>query len=172
MRRIPWLILPVLLLSLPCLAQQKPVPVFEISGAYSYVRYSSTKSNFNGGSVSFALNPNPWLGVVADVGAYHESVIQGFDSSNLISYLFGPRISYRSEDRITPYAQVLFGGAYDTLMDRSALAMTAGGGLDVSVAHHVALRLVQGEYFMTRFGRDTQNNVRISTGIVFQFGGR
>lgn len=171
MRRIPWLILVVLLFSLPSFAQREPVPIVEVSGAYSYVRLSSTKSNFNGGSVSFALNPNPWLGLVADVGAYHESVIQGFDSSNLISYLFGPRLSYRSEDRITPFAQVLLGGAYDTLLDRSALAMTAGGGLDVRVTPHVALRLVQGEYFMTRFGRETQNNVRISTGIVFQFGG-
>lgn len=172
MRRIPWLILVVLLLSLPAFAQQEPVPVFEISGAYSYVRYSSTKSNFNGGSVSFTLNPNPWLGVVADVGAYHESVIKGFDSSNLVSYLFGPRVSYRSQDRITPFVQVLFGGVYDTLQDSTALAMTAGGGFDVRVAPHVALRLIQAEYFMTRFGRQTQNNVRISTGLVFRFGGK
>ena len=45
--------------------------------------------------------------------------------------------------------------------------MTAGGGFDLKIADHVSLRLGQGEYFMTRFGSYTQNNLRISTGIVF-----
>ena len=66
---------------------------------------------------------------------------------------------------------MLFGGAYDTTSGQTALAMTAGGGFDLKIAPHVAIRLGQGEYFMTRFGGSTQNNIRISTGIVFQFGG-
>lgn len=57
--------------------------------------------------------------------------------------------------------------------------MTAGGGLDITLHRHVALRLFQAEYLMTRFkdssilaGRTArQNNVRLSTGIVFRFGG-
>lgn len=171
MRTIAGFLLALLLFSLPSFAQNE-APVLEVSGTYSYVRFSSTKSNFNGGSASFALNPTSWLGLVADFGGYHESVSAGFDSANLVTYLFGPRLSYRGKERITPFVQVLFGGAYDTLIARSALALAAGGGCDVKVAPHVALRLAQAEYFMTRFGQQTQNNVRISTGIVFQFGGR
>jgi opacity protein-like surface antigen len=172
MRRIPWLIIALLLVCLPSFAQQPPppTPVFDISGTYSYVRVGSTASNYNGASASFALNVNHWLGVVGDFGGYHEAVMSGFDSSNLITYLFGPRVSYRSEERVTPFVQVLFGGAYDTYIARSALAMTAGGGLDYKVAPHVSLRLAQVEYLMTRFGQQTQNNLRVSTGIVFHLG--
>jgi outer membrane protein OmpA-like peptidoglycan-associated protein len=58
--------------------------------------------------------------------------------------------------------------------------MTAGGGLDLKVHRNVAIRLVQAEYLLTRFkdpasttgARGTQNNVRISTGVVFRLGTR
>ena len=105
------------------------------------------------------------------IGGYHQAAPQGFESNNLVTYLFGPRISYRTESRVTPFAQVLFGGAYSTMSGQTALAMTAGGGFDLKIAPHVAIRVAQGEYLMTRFGGSTQNNLRISTGLVFQFGG-
>lgn len=171
LHRISWLLLSVLLLGIPSFAQQVPAPTFEISGTYSYLRISSTKTNFNGASMSFALNPKPWLGLVADIGGYHEATPQGFPSGNLVSYLFGPRISYRKDERITPFAQILLGGVYDTVVAESAMAIAAGGGFDLKVAPHVAIRLGEADYLMTRFGRQTQNNVRISTGIVFRFGG-
>ena len=55
--------------------------------------------------------------------------------------------------------------------------MTAGGGLDVKVHHHIAIRLIQAEYLMTRFENLTtgstasQNDMRLSAGLVFRFGG-
>ena len=53
--------------------------------------------------------------------------------------------------------------------------MTLGGGVDVKASEHVAIRLGQVEYLMTRFketsaSRQTQNNLRFSTGIVYRFG--
>lgn len=167
MRRIPLLALAVLLLSLPCFAQE-PMSLFDVSGTYSYVRFE--KSNYNGASVSFALNTNRWLGLVADVGGYHQAVKSGFKSSDLVSYLFGPRLSYRTEERITPFAQVLLGGVYDTAISRNTIALSAGGGFDVKIDPHVSLRLAQADYLLTRFGEQTQNSVRLSTGLVFHFG--
>jgi hypothetical protein len=55
--------------------------------------------------------------------------------------------------------------------------MTAGGGIDLKIHRHLAIRIVQGEYLMTRFAdlstgdRDTQNDIRLSSGLVFGFGG-
>lgn len=172
MRRAWQLPLIAVFLALPAWAQQTPAPVFEISGTYSYVRISDTKTNYNGASLSFALNAKPWLGVVADIGGYHEATLQGFPSGNLVSYLFGPRISYRKGERIAPFAQVLLGGVYDTVSAQNALAIAPGGGFDLKVTPHVALRLGEVDYLMTRFGRQTQNNLRFSTGIVFRFGGQ
>jgi outer membrane protein OmpA-like peptidoglycan-associated protein len=57
--------------------------------------------------------------------------------------------------------------------------LAAGGGLDLRMTHRISIRLIQAEYLGTRF-RDPsslaadhgwQNNVRLSAGIVFGFGG-
>jgi hypothetical protein len=110
----------------------------------------------------------------------------------VFTYLLGPRLSYRKYDRITPFAQVLFGGIHASdvelssgcvgagctvLPSENSFALTAGGGLDFRLHHHIALRLIQAEYLMTRFddlatgSTGTQNDMRLSTGLVFRFGG-
>jgi len=61
---------------------------------------------------------------------------------------------------------------------QNAFAMTGGGGLDIRITHHVSIRAVQAEYMMTRFdsipagGSSSQNDLRLSTGLLFGFGGR
>jgi outer membrane protein OmpA-like peptidoglycan-associated protein len=60
---------------------------------------------------------------------------------------------------------------------QSTFALTAGGGADLRVHRHFAIRLIQAEYLMTRFpdtssgNSATQNDMRLSSGIVFRFGG-
>jgi len=182
------------------------VPRFELFAGYSYLRAAPTQTDnrlmwMNGGSASVAFNVNRYLGLVADFGAYTNSKMRftgaytstvDVDNSNVaaLSYLFGPRLSLRKYDRITPFAQVLFGGVHAnqvTLKDctfsctllpsQDTFAMTAGGGLDLRVHHHLAIRIIQAEYLMTRFSSyttgssGTQNDIRLSSGIVFRFGG-
>jgi hypothetical protein len=106
------------------------------------------------------------------------------------TYLFGPRLSFRNSTRFTPFAQALFGGVHATtvtvsncgssciaLPEQDAFAMTAGGGLDIGLTRHISLRAVQAEYMMTRFAAvpsgtssTSQNDLRLSTGLVFRFG--
>jgi hypothetical protein len=49
--------------------------------------------------------------------------------------------------------------------------------LDIKVRQHFAIRIIQAEYLMTRFDNfntgtaATQNDMRLSSGIVFRFGG-
>jgi opacity protein-like surface antigen/outer membrane protein OmpA-like peptidoglycan-associated protein len=155
----------------------------------------------NGGSTSIAFNLNRYLGLVADVGVYTNSEIRfqgaylgtvNVDNTNVgaLSYLFGPRLSFRNHSRVTPFVQVLIGGMHANevmlanctfsctlLPSQTSLALTAGGGVDVKVSHHFAIRVIQAEYLMTRFqdyntgATATQNDVRLSSGIVFRFGG-
>ena len=57
----------------------------------------------------------------------------------------------------------------------NAFAMAAGGGVDVELAHHWSVRLVQVDYYLTRFdnaGNDHQNNVPVGIGTAFRFGPR
>ena len=124
----------------------------------------------------------------------------------LANYLLGPRASFKKGSRFVPYVQALFGGAtlWESLpvpdvaiiapaiagggviipnganiqfhRETSGFAMTAGGGLDIKLSRHVALRPVQAEYFLTRlspigaFGVTSRNNFRYSAGINFSYG--
>jgi hypothetical protein len=92
------------------------IPKMETFLGYTYVRASSTSKfpaySANGGGGQFAYNFNPYVSVVADIGAAHNSSIGGNRIDNTAAnFLFGPRISFRYP-RIRPYFQLLFGGVY------------------------------------------------------------
>lgn len=163
------------------------VPQFELSGGYSYVRANPANSNggfnLNGGSGSFTYNFTDHFSAVAEFGAYSFSGLPGGVSSTMYTYLFGPRVSLRKSSRVIPFAQALLGGGRLTASSsgvnagENGFAMALGGGVDVSVGSHFAIRLVQADYLLTRFASvsgasATQNNLRVSVGIVFHFGNK
>jgi hypothetical protein len=47
--------------------------------------------------------------------------------------------------------------------------MAIGGGIDATVVRDIGWRLVQVDYLLTQFGGASQNNARISAGIIFRF---
>jgi opacity protein-like surface antigen len=177
-------------------AQDDKVEVF---GGYSYVRADQNlfgtvnNLNFNGGSGSVAYNVIPWVGIVADFGGYHwnGSGIYAGEDGTAVSYMFGPKVSMHL-GHVTPFVQSLYGGTHlsgQTCEEgdgggvrvhpegtpscssgsANAFSMTIGGGVDWDVTHHLGVRLVQAEYYMTRFGSETQNNLRLSAGVTFRF---
>jgi opacity protein-like surface antigen len=176
-------------------AQGTDSPKVEVFGGYSYVRfnpgYNAPGVNFNGGSGSVSYNLTPMIGIVGDFGGYHYS--QGGGDVNVVSYLFGPKIAMR-RGPITPFAQALFGGAHGSInagacsgarvrpdttfsgcgtTSENAFAMALGGGVDWNATEHIGVRLIQAEYLLTRFGFGgptySQNNARISAGVVFRW---
>jgi opacity protein-like surface antigen len=167
-------------------AHAQDTPKVDIFAGYSYVRDKPSASgvssfDLHGGSASVAYNAKSWLSGVADIGAYHSgSILKTGTSGTLSTYLFGPRISYRHYGRVTPFGEVLFGVAHagasvaGTSGSENAFAMSVGGGFDYRLSDHFAVRPVKVDYLMTRFsetanGGNTQNNLRVSTGIVFRF---
>jgi len=103
--------------------------------------------------------------------------------TRVYTVLFGPRLSYRS-DRFTPFVHLLFGTGHQNSAgsligpfpppfnhfneSQTSFSYAAGGGVDYNLSRRLAWR-GQVDYLQTRmFG--TQNNVRVSTGIVFRFG--
>ena len=184
-------------------------PKVELFLGYSYLRAVPAPADgnrmvwLNGGSTSIAYNFNRHLGLVGDFGGFDDSEVRlagtGTNPSSTVdssgtayTYLFGPRLSFRNHERITPFAQVLFGGihASEVTLDsgcmstgcailpaENSFAMTAGGGLDITVHRHFAIRIIQAEYMMTRFENSStgasasQNDMRLSSGVVFRLGG-
>jgi opacity protein-like surface antigen len=110
--------------------------------------------------------------------------------TKLHTVTFGPRFSFRRYGRVVPFVHVLVGVAHisgtvsgssiftpiptllpqNTSRSNTALAVAPGIGLDLSVSSHVAVRLFEIDYLMTRFYNQRQDNGRVSAGIVFRFG--
>jgi peptidoglycan-associated lipoprotein len=165
-----------LILLTAVVSRAQGTPGAEVSAGYSYLRFGvSNGVNQNGASVSLAGNFNRWLGLAGDVGGYHKS--QGGTTFNTYTYLAGPRFSYRNSSHVTPFAQVLVGGAHGSLSgfggsdSVNGFAYSAGGGVDLGVSRHLALR-TQLDYIGMRLSGSTVNTVRGSFGIVFRFGNR
>jgi hypothetical protein len=153
---------------------------------YQYTRQMYTPGttfNMNGGVGQIAVYPTSWIGFVGEISGSAVGNIHGFTGSGgtLYSYMGGVRFTYR-HGPLQPYVQGLFGvGQLDsTLQARlgspssTAFATGIGGGLDVKLARHFAIRAIQGDYFLTRFtnplnARFSQNNFRLSTGLVLRF---
>lgn len=142
--------------------------------------------NFNmfGGDGSVAYNFNRFIGGVFDFSGYRtsqESAEYPDWRSNMYTFLAGPRFSYRSASRFTPFTQILLGAATSTSglyfqSNQTEFAMTVGGGVDFRVNHRLSLRPLQVDYMLTHFKenedlykRNVQNNLKVGVGIVFHF---
>jgi hypothetical protein len=162
--------------------------------------------NANGGGGQFVYNFNKWVGGVVDVGAVTRGSFDNFNvDATVINFVAGPRITYHNHSRFIPFGQVLFGGAYSTASAQVTLlggafvppgivlpspvtarvnasntgfAMMAGGGLDIKVSKHIALRPIGADYYLTRIpslltgDTSNRNNFRYSAGINFLMGAR
>src|ERR1700681_3097546 len=173
-----------------------------IFGGYSYLRNNS--NGFNGWEGQGTFNFNRYLGVTADVSGasltpFSFSVL-GFSAGtyqHLDNYLFGPTVTGKL-GRSAIFAHALFGEAHSSLgagvsvpiiggistglTSANAFAMAFGGGIDIGLTRHLAIRAVQVDYIRTQFNAidalttglssslgNRQNSFRYSTGIVFRF---
>ena len=184
-------------------------PKIEWFLGYSFWRAMPTASSnrmgyLHGGSTSIAYNFNRYVGAVADFAGFDNSrltllsptVSQTMDANGSAdTYAFGPRFSYRRNERITLYFQGLFGAAHagpvtisgcaggpgcTPLGTDNAFVTMLGTGFDIKLSRHIALRLFEGNFLLTHFknplatdskARGWQENARFSSGIVFHFGG-
>jgi len=174
-----------LTLALPLIAQAQDAPNTEIFGGYSYLRGDDDDGgvDLHGWNASFNQNIVKWAGIKADFSGHYGdfTFIPGF-GSDLSAHLFlvGPQFSIRKNERVQPFVHALFGImrtdlTYFDVTGRiarrdSAFAMALGGGLDVKVTDHLAVRLFQTDYVLTRFDSDNQHNFRASTGLVLRLG--
>lgn len=140
----------------------------------------SSRANLQGWEASLEGKLVPFLGVVADFSGHYgsesfpEATPGGPASVNVSAHeeevLFGPRVSI-SVGKFRPFAEAEVGvGHVNTngFGSDTSFATAIGGGLDYRIIRPIAWRL-QGDYVYTRFFSTTQNDFRLSTGIVFRF---
>jgi hypothetical protein len=86
------------------------------------------------------------------------------------NYLFGPRVSL-SVGKLRPFAEILIGASRvnaQVLGSDTSFATGVGGGVDYRLVKLIAWRF-QADYIHDSLFGATQNNVRVSTGIVLRF---
>jgi hypothetical protein len=184
-RKIALLLSLSLVLGFSAAAQDTPKADLYVGYQYTRQMYTpGTSFNMNGGIGQIVVYTTRWLGIVGEISGNAVGNIHApFNGSGgtLYSYMGGARIAFR-HGPLQPYIQALVGaGQLDSTLQARlgspssfAFAAAFGGGLDIRVAHHFAIRAVQGDYFLTDFTnpinvRFTQNNFRLSSGLVLRF---
>lgn len=149
------------------------------------VTQTSENANLNGWEFSGRYKFLPFLGVAADFnGTYGK--LHGAGTREH-TYLFGPQVSIPF--KISPFAHALFGLAkesqdtiptvcpvtiptcsgFASLGSSTSWASAVGGGVDWHVAPLVAVRIFQFDYIHTQLHGASQNQPRVSAGVVFHF---
>lgn len=182
-------------------AQDQPAPKWELFGGYSFLYpnadvhgvlpagvlpvTSQLESNPRGAGASITYNFNHWLGLTGDVSAHWGSgeagVANRIDDAAFYNLSLGPKITLRSA-HFSPFLEALVGDQRlvpDAFHRIDKLGFMAGGGLDVNVSRHVALRLIRADYVVSsyRYGSSATTpstdlrGVRLQAGIVLTWGG-
>ena len=154
---------------------------------YYNTKLSVSNGSLNGWEASLEGKLFPLLGIVADItghyGSQHFPVVvecpagvipcgPGSASANAHIYeaMFGPRLSV-PVGKFRPFAEFEIGVGHVTTNgfgSDTSYATAVGGGLDYKIVRPIAWRF-QGDYVRTKFFGQTDNNLRLSTGIVFRF---
>jgi len=181
-------------------AQDQPAPKWELYGGYSYVYpgadlhgqfngallpvTSRLESNPRGVGVSVSYNFDRWFGLTLDAGSNWGSGEKGLanriDDAGFANISFGPKVTFRTK-HFSPFLELLVGDhrlTPDAFHDIDKLGVMFGGGLDLNLSRHVALRLFRADYILSNYRYaptsvpNTQlNGVRLQTGLVINLGG-
>ena len=167
-----------------------PAERLEISLDYTYMRANAGPGdcgcfNMSGGNAEAAVRVWRGFSAVADItGTHAGSTSIANQSLSLVSVTGGPRFTYRPHwaSRYRVFAQGLVGTVHGfdapfpttaspLSTSANALAVFVGGGFDISIGHHLAVRAIQADYGFTQLPNqvnDSQHLLRLSTGLVLR----
>jgi len=181
-------------------AQEPPPPKVELFGGYSYIYPGGTvyglqpgaltpvsslmESNPRGAGASLTYDFNRWFGLTLDTsidwGSGEATFARRIDDVAFSNISIGPKFTYRTK-HFSPFAEVLIGDHRlmpDAFHDVDKFGLMAGGGLDLDLSRHFALRLFRADFVYSNYryvapggpGTDIRG-VRLQTGLNFMFGG-
>jgi outer membrane immunogenic protein len=171
-------------------AVSSPTAGGDVALTYHWVRSNTQPADcgcfgLNGGGISASWHFSEKWAAVAEVSGEHaDDGPSTGNSLTLVSYFAGARYMLpqpwqHGSHSPQPFAQVLVGaahagggiaGAGDGTI---AFASRVGGGIDVPLTLHFAIRALQVDYDLTNFQNSTnnhQNNLLVGAGIVYRWG--
>jgi outer membrane protein OmpA-like peptidoglycan-associated protein len=181
-------------------AQDQPAPKWEFYGGYSFFYphtqvhgllpgalqplSSRLESNPRGAGASLTYNFNGWFGLTLDTSAHWGSGEKGLpnriDDAAFSNLSFGPKLTYR-RGRFSPFVELLVGDHRlmpDAFHDIDKGGIMLGGGLDINLSRHVALRLFRLDYVASDYryaptpaSATNVGGLRAQAGLNLMFGG-
>ncbi|MBB5317029.1 outer membrane beta-barrel protein [Tunturibacter empetritectus] len=160
------------------------IPRFAVGANYNYFHANAPPGqcgcfSLNGGSGTILINVTPVWAAVADIAVAHANNVDNTSQNiTIVNYLFGARYTRRNSSRFVPYGEVLFGGAKEDVnfqftINRNSFGLAAGGGVSTRLKRRLGLTIAEFDYVYTQIpnaANDRQNNIRISTGVTYNFG--
>lgn len=163
----------------------RPEPNIDIFGGYSYVNADTSgvpllasRQSANGWEASVSGNVYKWLAAEGDLSGYYKSDLLGTGvNASDFAYAGGPRVNLGPV-----FVHALIGADRLSLsagglsLSQTSFASAFGGGVQIPVAPRWAVR-ASADYVLTHHSAEpfvasfTQNNFRVSAGIVFRWGG-
>src|SRR5205823_1088564 len=138
-----------------------------------------------GAGASVTYNFNRWVGLTLDGSTHWGSGESGLgkriDDAAFSNISLGPKITFRSK-HLSPFIEALVGDHRlmpDAFHDIDKLGFMAGGGLDINVSRHVALRLFRADYVFSNYNYGPRattpttelRGARLQAGLNLMFGG-
>ncbi len=156
--------------------------VWQVALGYQYNRDNLIGSPFNthGLNISVTRFFGRWFGVDGQMGTgFFGTTGDTTVPPNLDAKSFfvgaGPRLAWRTRSRYEPWAHLVVGLEHyrfsqtaGVLGSNNALAGAAGGGLDIYLLPHVAVR-AEADAVGSRFFSTNQRSFQIVGGVVFGF---
>ncbi len=160
----------------------------EVDLAVSYLaaRSNITPGQFfwqQGGSVELSAPFYHHFGVAMSITGTEAQNIAGTGVDlDMVTTTFGPRYTWsRPSGKVAVFGQGLIGianawnsffpGVAGATTDANSFALQVGGGIDLRLSHHWAVRPIQADWVRTHFPNATttvQNNLRLGGGLVFR----
>lgn len=173
-----WLAFLFLIFS-PSFVLAQKLPEIDAYGGYAYTRFNSpsigfsSDSNLTGGVISLTA-PHLYeeLGLTISASGGYGSQLKVYN------FLVGPQFSF-DKGRLRLFGDILFGKAETKVAinqpTRSEItsvgrAVALGGGLEISLAHHISVRPIDADYVFSKTFGSNQNNIRVTAGVVYRFG--
>jgi hypothetical protein len=168
-----------------------PTPKAEVSAGFTYRTYygpSATSIGMIGAYGSYTYNFYRWLALEGELlGVTGTLKVPNLPPEDLhvFTVLAGPKIYPLRHHKLDPFGHFNFGaGILATAVPEFAgyggnanatfvQAWQVGGGMDLSLKPHWAVRLIQFDYGVAKFlgpSIPNQSSKRISFGIVYRFG--
>jgi len=178
------IIFAILFFASPTPAQTQPSKL-QLFGGYSYANSSQgglqEHRNSNGWGVDLSGSLYKHLGFTADIAGQYGRAYSGQTAFRAHDFLLGGSLNW-SAGKLDGFVHVLAGVAHVNAYDlpykyfylhypaETRFAMAFGGGLDIAVCKHVAIRAAKFDYIPARTRPYWTQNIRVQTGIVWRFG--